>query len=363
MGRKRSPDVTLPRNVQQVVNRHGREYFYYQPKRGTKNAGKRVPLGSDTSDPDFWRRLRDAKVVPSNGEGTFSALIAAWKAQNWQRLRPATRKGFEHFLNRIEVESGDRLVATLTRRDIYQLLDGMTATPNSANFMLSVLRVLLEWSIPRGYRDDNPAVGVKRLKVEDNGHEPWTDDGYRFVMERGPTHLRRMVFLGRATGQRVSDLVKMRPADLAADGILLRIGKLRDRKHFVPLTAEQMTEISSWGVRDLDFFITTPATGRRCTPTYLNILWNDWRGSPEAEPLRGLKMTIHGLRATKIDDLRRAGTEDGAIADEIGMSSKMIARYLRFADKAASARASRDRRERKRVESVNPASNLKTLGS
>ena len=34
-------------------------------------------------------------------------------------------------------------------------------------------------------------------------------------------------------------------------------------------------------------------------------------------------MTIHRLRATKIDDLRRIGTEDGAIADEIGMSVGM----------------------------------------
>jgi hypothetical protein len=60
----------------------------------------------------------------------------------------------------------------------------------------------------------------------------------------------------------------------------------------------------------------------------MNILWNNWRDSPDAEPLRDLKMTIHGLRATKINDLRRAGTEDGAIADEIGMSSKMVARYF-----------------------------------
>ena len=45
------------------------------------------------------------------------------------------------------------------------------------------------------------------------------------------------------------------------------------------------------------------------------------------------------------------------------MSPKMVARYLRFADKAASARASRDRRERKRAEFENPVINLKTLGS
>jgi integrase len=355
--------VKLPRDVQRVKNRHGKTYDFYAPGRGTKNPGKRVPLGSDPTDPEYWRRLRDAKAAPTTREVTFTALIADWRKQNWERLRPATRKGFDHFLNRLEAEAGDRLVAALTKRDIYQLLDGMSGTPNSANFMLSVVRVLLEWAVPRGYRDDNPAIGVKRLKVEDSGHEPWPEHGYGFVIEQAPTHLQRMAFLGRATGQRVSDLVKMRPADLAADGINLRIGKLRDKKHIVPLTVDQMAEIGSWGVRDLDCFITTPATGRRCSANYLNTLWNDWRGGPEAAPLRGLKMTIHGLRATKIDDLRRAGTEDGAIADEIGMSPKMVTRYLRFADKAASARASRDRRERKRAEFVNPVVHLKTLGS
>jgi integrase len=362
MGRRRSAIVTLPKDVQRVVNRHGREYFYYQPKRGTKNAGKRVPLGSDTSDPEFWRRLQDAKTAPTTREGNFSALIAGWRQQNWARLRPASRKNFNHFLTRLDAEAGDRVVANLTRRDIYLMLDGMSATPNSANYMLAILRVLLEWGVQRGYRDDNPAIGVKRLKVEDRGHEPWPEEGYRFVIAQAPTHLRRMAFLGRATGQRISDLVKMRPADLAPDGITLKIGKLRDKKHFVPLTAKQMAEIRSWGARDLDFFITTPA-GRRCSATYMNILWNNWRDSPDAEPLRDLKMTIHGLRATKINDLRRAGTEDGAIADEIGMSSKMVARYLRFADKAASARASRDRREQRRLEFENPVVSLKTQGS
>jgi hypothetical protein len=60
-------------------------------------------------------------------------------------------------------------------------------------------------------------------------------------------------------------------------------------------------------------------------------------------------MTIHGLRATAVADRRAAGTEDGAIADEIGMSVQMVSRYSRFADKAASARASRDRREQRKL--------------
>jgi hypothetical protein len=62
----------------------------------------------------------------------------------------------------------------------------------------------------------------------------------------------------------------------------VKIGKLRDKKHFVPLTSDQMVEIKSWGVRDLEKFITTPITGKSCTPKYLNQLWSEWRASPEA---------------------------------------------------------------------------------
>jgi integrase len=98
----------------------------------------------------------------------------------------------------------------------------------------------------------------------------------------------------------------------------------------------------------LEFFIS--GSGKRYSTGTLNKLWNRWR---EGSPVSGQKMTVHGLRATKIADLRRAGTEDGAIADEIGMSVKMVSRYLRFADRAASARASRDRRERKTAEFEN----------
>jgi hypothetical protein len=355
MGRRRVARVKLPRGVQPVVNRWGRTYYYYAPGRGSKSPGKRVPLGSDTSDPEFWRRLREAKGLPSVQEGTLSALTAAYKASKaFTDLRPASRRGYTHFLNRLEAEGGDRPVAAMTRRDIYQLLDRMSATPVAGNYMLAVLRSLLEWGVPRGYRDDNPALGVKRFQVEASGHAPWPEAGYAFVIEHAPTPLRRVAYLGRANGQRISDLVKMRPVDLTEDGINLCIGKLRDKPHMVPLTKAQMAEIRSWGVRDLAFFIATPATGKRCTDRYLNHLWNEWRKSPEAAPIRDLKMTIHGLRATAINDRRLIGTEDGAIADELGMSVNMVQRYLRFADKIASARASRDRRERRMIEYVNP---------
>jgi integrase len=259
----------LPRDVQKVVKPSGRVYYYSAPGRGTAGAGKRIPLGSDTGDPEFWRLLRDASTPPAAREGTLSKLVAEYRAsKEWADLRPASKQGYGHFLDRLEASGGDRPVAAMTRRDIYALLDQMSATPFAANYMLAVLRTLLEFGVPRGYRDDNPAIGVKRLKVEDSGHAPWPKAGYSFVMENAPDHLRRMAFLGRVTGQRVSDLVKMRPVDLAEDGINVKIGKLRDKPHFVPLTVAQMTEIKSWSVRDLEFFLSTPKTGRRFTKSY-----------------------------------------------------------------------------------------------
>ena len=100
------------------------------------------------------------------------------------------------------------LAATSTR-----LLDRMSSHAGSPQiYMLAVLRTLLEFGVPRGYREDNPAIGVKRLKVEDSGHSPVArGPATAFVMEHAPTHLRRMAFLGRATGQRVSDLVRDAP--------------------------------------------------------------------------------------------------------------------------------------------------------
>ena len=77
--------MKLPRDVQPVTNRHGRSYYYFTPGRGTKNPGKRVPLGTDTNDPEFWRRLRDAKNWPGADAGSFATLIASYKSSpDWK---------------------------------------------------------------------------------------------------------------------------------------------------------------------------------------------------------------------------------------------------------------------------------------
>lgn len=351
MPRPKTASVSLPPNVHRV--RAGKKtYFYYQAHRGTSKAGTRIALGTDPADPQFWMRLRavqddvDDPLAPPEDTGTFAQLITDYRAsQEFAWLKPRTQKDYGSYLDRLLQSAGDRVVEDLTRADVYQLRDSMARTPVAANHMVSILKTLLEWSVPRGYRSDNPASGIQKLKSDEGGATPWPEDGYRFVIENAPEDIRRMAYLGRACGQRREDLITFRGANLTHDGIMLSISKLRGKQHFVPLSRAQVAEIASWGVGELDFMLKSLA-GKPYTGDGLNSRWNRWRESAQAAPVKAMKMTIHGLRATAVCDRREAGTEDGAIADELGMSVQMVSRYARFADKQRSARASRDRREK-----------------
>jgi integrase len=334
--------------VQIVRKPNGKVYYYYAPGRGTAQASGRVPLPGDIHSPEFWIALRDLR----NGEpahpsgGTWADLIGAYRTSpEWDCLRPVSRYNYGLYLDRLSA-MGDKPVAAMTAADVYQLRDYMAATPTSANYMLAVLRTIIEWGISRGYRDDNPAAGVKRLRVEEEGAAPWPEEGYQFVLDHAPSCLRRMAFLGRVTGQRAGDLVRMKPAHLIADGIIVHIGKRREQKHFVPLTVAELAEIKSWGVEPMDLFIKSPRN-KSFTANSMGAYWRFWHASDAAKPIHDLQMTIHGLRATKVADLRLAGVPDGSVATEIGMSVQMVSRYSRFANKADQARASRDRREQK----------------
>jgi hypothetical protein len=70
-----------------------------------------------------------------------------------------------------------------------------------------------------------------------------------------------MAILGRATGQRRSDLERMRPAGPPLDVL---VGKRRDKPHWVPLTSAFAAEIDRWAVPVMTPYLLSTA-GRRYT--------------------------------------------------------------------------------------------------
>jgi hypothetical protein len=251
--RKRSGVFNLPTGVHRVVSK-GQAYYYFAPRRGTKAAGARVSLGTDPTAPEFWANLNGARGAAPEAvkAGTFAALIRDFKTSaEWNRLRPNTRRDYLIYLDRVERAWGSLMVSGLTAVEIYALRDRYAATPVAANHLAAILRSLMAWGIKRGYDDRNPAIDVTPIEISDiKGARPWPEAAYQLVLDRAPEVLRRAAILGRACGQRRSDLVRFGRKNRRDDGIEITIGKLRDRRHFIPLRKSELSEIDSWSCSD-----------------------------------------------------------------------------------------------------------------
>ncbi len=210
--RKKASVVDLPKGVHRVVAK-GRSYYYFAPGRGTSFAGERIALGSDPTSPEFWAKLNGARGLTADPKkpGTFAALVRDFKASaEWTRLRPNTQRDYEIYLHRIEMAWASLAVSGLTAVGIYALRDQYASTPVAANHLVTVLRALIAWGIRRGYHDRNPAIDIVPIEISDvRGARPWPDAAYQLILKHAPEGLRRAAILGRACGQRRSDLVRL----------------------------------------------------------------------------------------------------------------------------------------------------------
>ena len=260
--RRKSAVFDLPAGVH-VVRSKGRTYYYFRPHRGTAYAGKPVTLGADPGDPAFWESLKLARNDRVEGikPGSFSALIAAYKnTRKWRDdYSENTRQNYEISLRRIEAAWGDLPVNGLTAMGIYKLRDQFGSTPVQANHLVSVLRTVIAWGIPRGYSERNPALEVIAIDIlNEQNARPWPEEAFRVVLQEAPEHLRRAAFLGRVTGQRRSDLVRMGKRNRRDDGLDIQIKKLRGKCHFMPLNPGELAVLDSWECSETGPWIVSP---------------------------------------------------------------------------------------------------------
>jgi integrase len=339
--------LELPPGVQ-VVRSKGRDYYYFAPNRGTASAGRRIALGSDPKDPEFWRVLAIAQGADANAQfrpGTFSTLIRAYRnSKEWNDHAENTRENYNISLGRIEAAWGPLPVDGLTPIGIYKLRDQFSATPVAANHLVSMIRTLIAWGIPRGYSTRNPAIEVVAIDIlDEQSARPWPEAAYSVILKQAPEHLRRAAFLGRVTGQRRSDLVKLGRKNRRDDGIDIQIKKLRGHRHFIPLKQSEIAEIDSWSCSDTGPWIVSPRgkpmSGDHLAASLLRFI----AGRPELKDIP--QLTPHGWRAMAVCDRRMDGLTHQEISAQICMSLPMVMRYSRHIDQELLARTSNAKRE------------------
>jgi integrase len=221
---------------------------------------------------------------------------------------------------------------------VQAFIDGLSDRPGKQAAALAALRQVERWAIVRDLLAQPITTGVEFDRSHD-GHKPWSDEQVRLAETQARPELAQVVTLAANTGQRGSDLVKMRWTDLEVYNGLTGINVVQQktgRQIWVPITQELSAAMAGWQRRP--GFILLRPTGIPWTRKALTWAWIVERDSnPALRPLAGL--VLHGLRATACVRLLRVGANTRQIADMVGMSEEIVGRYCRFSVQRENASA------------------------
>ena len=261
--------------------------------------------------------------------GTLKALIAEYMAApEYTEKADKTRKDYARILRILEDLIGGMPVAAIERKHVLALRDKWRTQPRTANYVVQVLRLLLSFSIDRGYRTDNPALRPKLLKTGE-GHQPWPLVAIGRFRAVAPADILLAFEIGLYTGQREADVLKMRWTDLTDDGGIQITQQKTGTKLFVPIRPELAGILAAAPRRGILICLT--ASGRPWKEDHFR---HSFRKAVLAADLDGL--CFHGLRHTLATEAANAGANVKALTGHKDDAS--VRRYTRQADQKRQAK-------------------------
>lgn len=201
--------------VQRFRDRHGKVRHYFR-----RPGFKRVPLPGLPGAAEFMAAYADAAAqitaparqigVERTKPGSISALAASYySSRDWSQLADETRRTYRHEIERFRAAYGHLAVAALQQSHIVKILDKLP--PGAAKNRRRVIGVLMRHAVERGWRKDNPTVGMRRSKPKSDGYLAWSEEDIDAFALKYPLGTREYLALALLlyTAQRRSDVVKM----------------------------------------------------------------------------------------------------------------------------------------------------------
>ena len=275
------------------------------------------------------RILAPARTIP----GSFDALcVAYYRSPEFLALKPITQGDRRRIVERLRADYGKLPVARIERRHIKALMASLADTPQAANNLLKVLRVLLNTAVDLEMIPANPAVGVKRYKQIGDGFPTWSEAEvaqFRAAHAIG-TKPRLALELLLGTGQRRSDVVCFGWQHVDGDDLVLRQSKT-DTPLRIPIAPELAAALAAIPRGNLTFLLDD--RGR----SFDARAFGTWFRRRCAEA--GLvARSAHGLRKLAATRLANAGCSTDHIRAITGHRSREVDRYTVARDQAKLAR-------------------------
>jgi integrase len=322
-------------SLKNVCVKRGR--YYFRRKIAGKDTYVRLPAFTDPSFAEEYQRI----AKPDNGprvtrRGSIAALVATYRDSSDYRSIPSdnTRRNYARYLDMIEEEHGHRTITGVTRHHIYQIRDKMQETPGKANNWLNVFKQLMEFAAKNGMRADNPAIGLKSLKLGER--QPWPSEILEQALSEATPMTRLAIVSGLCSGARISDVIRMQHGWI--DGSLMTLLTQKKQKEVAipmhPFWIEELAKLERKSVTLLYDRAGKPFSSTKALQERIRSLMKKI-GAPE--------YTFHGLRknaACYLVELNLSDQEVGAI---LAMTPDTVRHYSKKARVLKLAKGAADR--------------------
>jgi integrase len=328
--------------VHAYVDRHGHVRAYFR-KRGRKTIALPAPgtpgfLAAYTAALKGTTEATAKPVRRDAVHGSVDATVGAYYASaGFLGLRASSQRSYRRVLEAFRLEHGDKPIALLNRKGLQKLM-AAAPSPNAANYLRRILRVLLQFAVAEELRDDNPAIAIKPLKVRSDGYHAWTEEEIEQFERHWPigTLPRLAMALQLFTGQRASDVIRMTWRDVKGP-IPVRQVKT-DARLSLPVHPELRRVLDGSPKHGITMLVSS--TGARFNAD----IYTGWFGRQARAAGLTAGCSSHGLRKAAARRLAEAGCTVHQIAAITGHRSlKEIERYTRDADQARMAQEAMNR--------------------
>jgi integrase len=331
----------LPKHVICVKDRHGK--LRYRFRRSSFTAYIHGTPSSEEFKQRYWE-LRDSTTPPTNvgaertKAGSFNALaVSYYNSPGFRDLADSTKTMRRRIIDKFRVEHGDKPIRLLQRKHVADFMAERAETPEAANNLVKLLKVMLNHAVDLGMIDSNPAARIKRYRSKGKGFHTWTEEEIAKFEAAHPigTKARLAFALLLYSGQRVSDVCKMGWQHIVktAEGDVI---KVRQQKTGTPLEIPLHPKLE-------EFLATEPRTNMTFLVTKYGALFTaQGLGTfvKKACVAAGLRhCSAHGLRSAAVTRLIDACCPDEQLKAFTGhRSASALAPYKRGGDQRKLAR-------------------------
>ena len=146
---------------------------------------------------------------------TVSALKTEFLTEQARLQRsPLHQIDLRHRLDRFCETFGDRSIRTIAPAEIATWLASLDLSPRSVINFHSKVSSLFGYGLARGYLEQNPLSGIKRIKCVDGPPEIFTPGDLRTLLEHAPAALLPCLAIGAFAGLRTAEILRLEWQDI-----------------------------------------------------------------------------------------------------------------------------------------------------